>query len=145
MRIALIAAAAVVALTAVGCAPVDNTADPNITTEPSAGGPATGKAEAKPKPKSDLRTITYRIAGTASSADLTYSTASGQEQQTDAHIPWKKTFRVKRGDFAMIDITAQNKDSGTVTCEIDVDGVEVKAAKSSGQYALVSCDHSLGF
>lgn len=145
MRIALAATTALAALTLGACAPVDNSADPNITDQPPAAGPATGKAEVKSKPKSNLRTITYRIAGTSSSADLTYSTASGQEQQTDAHLPWKKTFKVKRGEFAMIDVSAQNKGSGTVTCEIDVDGVKVKAAKSSGQYAIVSCDHSLGF
>ncbi|MCO6007080.1 MmpS family protein [Actinoallomurus purpureus] len=76
---------------------------------------------------------------------MTYSTASGQEQQQGAHLPWTKSFKVRRGEFAVVDISAQNQGSGTVTCEIDVDGQKMKAAKSSGQYALVSCDHTLGF
>lgn len=142
----LLAAAVLAALALAGCTPVDDKTDPNIATPPAAGnGAGSAQPSKSAKPKSDIRTITYRVGGTTSSADLTYSTASGQEQQQNASLPWKKTFKVRRGEFAMIDISAQNQGSGTVTCEIDVDGVKVKAAKSSGQYAIVSCDHSLGF
>lgn len=135
-----------VLLAAAACTVPDDSSDPNIATPPANGSSkATSKPAAKAKPKSDLRTITYRVAGSADAADLTYGTASGEEQQGDARLPWHKTFKVRRGEFAMLDISAQNKGSGTVTCEIDVDGRKVKAAKSSGQYAIVMCNHDLGF
>ena len=142
MRIpALLLTAAV--LTA--CTPVDNSADPNIADAPSAdGGSASAKAQTKPKPKT-TRTITYRIAGTASSAMITYTTPSGEEQQNGAHVPWHKTFKVKKDSFDFLTVSAQNSGGGTITCEIDVDGVKVKAARSSGQFAITSCDHTLGF
>jgi|1185.fasta_scaffold987404_2 hypothetical protein len=140
MRVFAIAAIAALSLT--GCAPVDNTADPNLARSGGASRPAGGKTKAKPK--SDLRTVTYRIGGTASRGDLTYSTASGMEQRQGARIPWKKTFKVRRGEFTSLDVSAQNNGGGTITCEIDIDGAKVKAAKSSGQYAIASCDHALG-
>lgn len=141
----ILAATLLAVLALAGCKAPDNS-DPNIATPPAAGGSAApGQPSKAAKPKSDTRLITYRVGGTADSADVTYSTASGQEQQQGAHLPWTKSFKVKRDAFTMVDISAQNQGSGTVTCEIDVDGVKVKAAKSSGQYAVVSCDHSLGF
>ncbi|WP_433181656.1 MmpS family transport accessory protein [Actinoallomurus sp. CA-150999] len=139
-----IAAAALAVLVLAGCKAPDDS-DPNLATPPAAGGSAPAQPTKVAKPKSDTRVITYRVGGSADSADVTYSTASGQEQQQGASLPWTKSFKVKRDAFTMVDISAQNQGSGTVTCEIDVDGVKVKAAKSSGQYAVVSCDHSLGF
>lgn len=138
---AIITAAALV-LIATGCAPVDNSADPNLSATPPAAGES---PTAKAKPKSNLRTITYRISGTATKALITYSTPSGQEQQNGARVPWKRSFKVKKDTFDVLTVSAQNSGGGTITCEIDVDGVKVKAAKSSGAYAIASCDHSLGF
>jgi hypothetical protein len=139
----ILAATLLAVLALAGCKAPDDS-DPNIATPPAAGAASSAPAKAA-KPKSDTRLITYRVGGSADSADVTYSTASGQEQQQGARLPWTKSFKVKRDAFTMVDISAQNQGSGTVTCEIDVDGVKVKAAKSSGQYAVVSCDHSLGF
>jgi hypothetical protein len=139
-----IAVTALAALTLAGCAPVDNTADPNLAASPpTASSPAAAKAKAKPK--SDTRTVTYRISGTATRAMVTYATPSGQEQQNGARVPWHKTFKVKKAAFDVLVVSAQNQGSGTITCEIDVDGKRVKAAKSSGAYAIASCDHPLGF
>ena len=143
MRSTLIAAGAAAAIALTGCVPVDNSADPNITT-PAAGAPGTAKAKAKAKPKT-TQTITYRIGGSATKALITYTTPSGQEQQNGASVPWKRSFKVKKDAFNMLTVTAQNSGGGTITCEIDVDGVKVKAAKSSGAYAIASCDHTLGF
>jgi hypothetical protein len=140
MRSIIVAAIVGFALTA--CAPVDNTADPNLGAAPSSAG---GSSAAKEKPKSNTRTVTYRIGGTASKAMITYSTPSGQEQQNGARVPWHKTFKVKKNAFDVLTVSAQNSGGGTITCEIDIDGKKVKAAKSSGAYAIASCDHSLGF
>lgn len=141
MRGVIVAAAATTYLLA-GCAPADNTADPNIAAPPAA---ATSSPAAKPKAMSTTRVVTYRIAGTATSALITYSTPSGQEQNNGARVPWHKTFKVKKGSFEVLVVSAQNHGGGTITCEIDVDGKKVKASKSSGAYAIASCDHSLGF
>lgn len=140
----ILAAALLAVLALAGCKAVDD-ADPNIATPPAAGSSAPRQPSKAAKPKSDTRTITYRIGGTADAASITYSTPSGMEQQGDSHLPWKKSFKVKKNAFDVLTVSAQNSGSGTVTCEIDVDGQKVKAAKSSGQYAMVSCDHSLGF
>jgi hypothetical protein len=142
MRITFIAAAGLTVIALAGCTPVDSSADPNIAPSHAAEGASGGKGKAKPK---TTRTITYRISGTASKAMITYSTPSGQEQQNDAHVPWKRTFKVKKNAFDVLTVSAQNSGGGTITCEIDVDGKKVKAAKSSGAYAIASCDHTLGF
>lgn len=76
---------------------------------------------------------------------VTYSTPSGQEQQNGARVPWHRTFKVKKNSFDVLTVSAQNSGGGTITCEIYVDGKKVKAAKSSGAYAIASCDHPLGF
>jgi hypothetical protein len=34
-----------------------------------------------------VRTVTYKISGSASSALITYSTPSGQEQRNGTHVP----------------------------------------------------------
>jgi hypothetical protein len=143
MRGVIIAAAAATLLLA-GCAPVDNTADPNIAAPPPAAATGTTSAAPTAKPSSTTRTVTYKIGGTATQALITYATPSGQEQQNGARVPWHKTFKVKKGSFAVLVVSAQNKGGGTITCEIDVDGKQVKAAKSSGAYAIASCDHPLG-
>lgn len=142
MRIIICGTIAALALTA--CTPVDNS-DPNIDATPPAGGTAAAKAKTKAKPPSTTRTVTYKISGSATKALVTYSTPSGQEQQNGARVPWHKTFKVKKGSFDVLVVSAQNQGGGTITCEIDVDGKKVKAAKSSGAYAIASCDHPLGF
>lgn len=140
MRLTPIAVAALLA--AAACAPVNNT-DPNLATPPAAPGPSTAKAKGKPKLPDGTHQIVYRIGGTATKAMVTYSTPSGQEQQNGASVPWRRSMKAK--DFSVLSVTAQNGGSGTITCEIDVDGKRVKASKSSGAYAVVSCDASLGF
>lgn len=141
MRTIIIAAAAALALA--GCKATDS-ADPNIADPPSASG-SSAAAKAKPKKATDTRTITYRIGGTATRATISYMTPSGQEQQGGAHVPWHKSFKVKKNAFDVLVLTAQQQGNGTITCEIDVDGKKVKAAKSSGPYTIATCDHPLGF
>jgi hypothetical protein len=142
MRFIPIVTAAIAALTtAVACTPADG-ADPNLASPPAASH-AAKSSKSKPKLPKGMHAITYRIGGTASRALITYSTPSGQEQQNGAHVPWKHSMKAK--DFTMLSVNAQNSGSGTITCEIDVDGKKVKASKSSGAYAVVSCDATLGF
>jgi Mycobacterium membrane protein len=147
-------------LTATACAPT-NQPDGGIATPPppAAGNPTASAPPApattppplptKPAPtKLDLpdgtHTLVYRIGGTASSASsISYSTGDGQEQQTNVRVPWKRSLKVR--EPASVAITAQNGGSGSITCEIAVDGKTVKRSTSSGSYAVVTCVATIGF
>jgi hypothetical protein len=141
MRLTLIALAV---LLVAGCTPVDDS-DPNLASPPAtdSSGAAPKAKAAKPKLPNGQHQIVYRVGGTATKALITYTTPSGQEQQNGAHVPWKRSLKAK--DFSMLSVTAQNSGGGTITCEIDVDGQVKKRSKSSGAYAVVSCDAALGF
>ena len=140
MRFIPVITAAVILSAAGACAPADG-ADPNLATPPPASHSSSKPSKSK-LPKG-MHAVTYKIGGSASRALVTYSTPSGQEQQNGAHVPWKRSMKAK--DFDVLAVSAQNSGSGTITCEIDVDGKVVKRSKSSGAYAVVSCDASLGF
>ncbi|GAB3410806.1 hypothetical protein GCM10027569_26730 [Flindersiella endophytica] len=90
-----------------------------------------------------MHTITYKVGGTVKRANIGYSTPSGSEDRNDVRVPWEKTFKVGEDTFDDPSLGAQNPwdsdDDGTITCEIYVDGVQVKAAESSGERADVSC------
>jgi hypothetical protein len=87
--------------------------------------------------------VTYKISGTARAASLTYTNASGGiEQKEAAPVPWQQSFNARRGQF--VSISAQNEGrSGSVTCEILVDGVSVKKSTSEGAYRIASCSGSI--
>jgi hypothetical protein len=56
-----------------------------------------------PRPSADLQsaTITYLVAGTASRASLTYSTAHGGTAQQTVTLPWSINYPMKKGDFGL--------------------------------------------
>lgn len=96
-----------------------------------------------PKLSTGEHRITYKVGGTATKALITYTIPSGQEQQNGARVPWKRSFKAK--DYSVLSLSAQNKGTGTISCEIDVDGKVKKKSTSSGAYAVVTCTASLGF
>ncbi len=118
-------------------------------TSPAAPSTGTGTARpsARPSPSTGqslqptTRTVTYKIGGSADSTSITYSTPSGQEQANGAGVPWRKSFKAReRGFDRSLFVAAQNQGGGgTITCEIDVDGVKVKSARSTGAYATATC------
>lgn len=120
--------ATAVALTATACTGTE--ADPNLE---GAGG----------KAKKGLHTVVYYVGGTAKSGDLTYTTPSGQQQDGKSKLPWTKTFRAKGGEI--LALSGQNSASGAITCKITLDGKVIKQSKSTGQFAVVSCDAMIGF
>lgn len=143
IQIAVLAAVGVL-FAATGCDPSATSADPNLSTPSSRSGAGTSKA---PKKKDDgLLDVTYKISGTgATRGMITYTTPSGQEQTT-RNLPWKKTLKFKKGAGDFLAISVQNESaSGAVVCQIVVDGETVKRSRSTGAYAIASCDHSLGF
>lgn len=155
MRALVAALAVTLGLGLTACKATDNS-DPNIATPPpaaagtpsSAAGTQAAPTKAAKKPSASklpdgVHQVIYQVGGTATKAMITYMTPSGEEQINGAHVPWHKTLKAK--DFEMLSISAQNSGSGTITCEIDIDGKVKKRSKSSGAYAIVSCDASLGF
>lgn len=146
-KIIIVTALLAAALVTAGC-DMETTADPNISASPStsksdkSGKDSKGGKDGKDGASADgLHTVVYTVTG-PSSALITYSTPSGQEQDNGADLPWKKKFKAKGGEF--LSVSAQNSGSGTITCEITVDGKVVKRARSKGSYAVVSCDSMLG-
>ena len=95
--------------------------------------------------------VTYRVTGTASSADITYRSASGitetQVQRTEGHTfdsqPWEHELDLHYGQF--IYVSAQRVgDRGTVKCEILLDGQVVAQGASRGTYTFATCGGSAG-
>lgn len=89
-------------------------------------------------------TVTYKVTGTAGAVDLTMSDEDGDtSQQSKVAVPVTRTLRnMHEGDFLYI--SAQNQgESGSVICSIEVDGVPVKTATSSGAYVISTCSGRL--
>lgn len=98
---------------------------------------------------SAMHSVTYKISGTASSGDLTFTTANGGTSQLsgiapegtgiNAHKPSTvATYTMGNGDFAYLSIQ-NGGDSGSVTCTIEVDGVVAVTNTSSGAYVIADC------
>ena len=65
--------------------------------------------------------FTYRVAGTASEAAVEYTNAEGETEEATVSLPWEETLAV--GNDFSFELTAINKSgSGTVTCEVLVNG-----------------------
>lgn len=86
--------------------------------------------------------LEYKITGTAKQVDLTYNNAQGNTEQLDnARVPWSKVYSYTQwpvGEFAYISAQNQGR-SGSVKCQILVDGVELESATSSGEYVIATC------
>ena len=81
--------------------------------------------------------VTYQVTGLAQRASVTYWTADGMEQRA-VDLPWKRTFEAQ--EHQIISVVAQNEgDSGSIKCEILVNGKVTKTATSTGAYSLVTC------
>lgn len=95
-----------------------------------------------PPPKVDPR-ITYSITGTATSVSITLENETGNTEQGDFKVPFNMSFRVPVGTFVYI--SAQNNGkTGSVTCQIFVDGKVQEEATSTGAYKIATCSGSVG-
>jgi hypothetical protein len=85
----------------------------------------------------------YRVTGTARSINVTFRNAGGDiSQESERAVPWGYRFTVKEGQAVYV--SAQNQESfGTVTCEIWLDGVQVKSSTSSGAYTICTAGGSV--
>jgi hypothetical protein len=83
-------------------------------------------------------TVTYLVAGTAPSVNLTYRNADGGTSQLrDVAIPWSLTFTTTRSAFLYV--SAQNTGDGVVTCSIAADDAEVQTSVSNGRFVIATC------
>lgn len=81
----------------------------------------------------------YRITGSAILVDLTYENENGSsEQHAKVKVPFSLKFEATEGQFLYI--AAQNDGkSGSVKCEILLDGIVQKEAESTGAYTIATC------
>lgn len=86
--------------------------------------------------------VTYSVGGSTTAASLTYENEGGNaEQKAQVGVPWATTFRVESGAFLYV--SAQNKnESGSITCEIKLDGAVIEQASSDGAYTIATCSGS---
>lgn len=111
--------------------------------------PAPAPAPATPPPATEggrgefTYKVTYVVKGTAPGAMLTYRNPRGGTEQTSVRLPWETSFTVKGGEFVYI--SAQNEGTtGSITCEILLDGVSRTNATSSGAYVIAECSSAAG-
>jgi hypothetical protein len=97
------------------------------------------------------RTVVYEVTSDAGTAgNVTYLTfnngGSGQEQATEAPLPFSKTIDLEDDgmfESSIFSLTAQaSADATTISCKITADGKVVAEQTSTGQYAVVSCSGS---
>jgi len=94
-------------------------------------------------------TVTYKVTGTVKKADIEYWSNDGSGKSVDEtaggqSVPWTKTVTVK-GDLSAFVLSATPsdiEDTGTLSCELDVDGKTVSTGKSTVAPAMVSCSGS---
>jgi hypothetical protein len=84
--------------------------------------------------------IEYHVGGTASRVSITMENEAGGTEQFEYGTPYSTSFRRSDG-FLYISVQNQ-RDSGSVTCRITVDGVVIQEAKS-GPYVIATCSGSV--
>lgn len=131
--------AALVALTLSGCSTGTTAATPDEASEAAAPAPAAEET---------ARTVTYDVTSDGATAgNVTYLTfnngGSGQEQATDAALPFSKVIEIEEDgmfETSIFSLTAQAAEGATtISCKITVDGQVISEQTSTGQYAVVSC------
>jgi len=86
-------------------------------------------------------TVTIKIEGDSTDANLSYTTDGGSEEVANPTLPFSKEFTVKGSTFGSATVT-NGQTGSTVTCTVSVDGKQVSKNTSSGEYASASCDYN---
>ena len=78
--------------------------------------------------------IEYKLTGSASLVDVTYTNKNGgTSQESNVSVPWAKSFSINCEEFLYI--SAQNQgSSGSVTTRINVDGEKFKQGSGNIVY-----------
>lgn len=87
--------------------------------------------------------VRYNVAGTARAGSMVWENSQGGTEMGDYRLPWDKTFTFEEGDFVYI--SAQNQgETGSIICQIWVNGVKWKESTSTGAYSICTCSGSVG-
>lgn len=91
------------------------------------------------------RDVEYCVRGTATSLDLTLTNAGGNTEQVEgkANNQCLNLGRMRRGSHLYIAAQNSSTASGTVECQIKVNGRVVERAKSEGRYVIATCSGRL--
>jgi len=86
----------------------------------------------KPR-RTAAHSVTYKVAGTAAQAVVMYHTADGNllALPESVPLPWSQTLKARSGTALLVSARPADP-SGTVTVEIDVDGVPQKQPPTLG-------------
>jgi hypothetical protein len=92
--------------------------------------------------------VVYLLTGTATGADITYTTSAGTTQQeSGVAVPLTAEdgstqgigFDSRPGDAVYISAQATDDAPVTIGCEIQIDGATFKQASSDGRYVIATC------
>lgn len=125
---------------------------PNTTpaaSTPGTSAPAAPVENAAPaeKPAAKVKTVVYDVTGSGTAGNITYTTdgMTSTEQVSDVPLPWSKTIELPANEaLQIVQVLAQNGGDGEISATITVDGKVVKTGKSTGAYAVVSVNESIG-
>jgi hypothetical protein len=85
--------------------------------------------------------VDYLIFGSTNRASLTLSNATGNTEMITVRVPWSQMLIMEPGEYLYL--SAQNeRDRGSISCQIHVNGRVVEEANSSGAYVIASCSGS---
>lgn len=96
--------------------------------------------------KATAHHVVYAVTGNGRSSGLIdFVVPGGQRQVNGTALPWSYAQDVTaKGPGASVFVSAQNgAASGSISCEIDVDGKTAVSNTSSGAYAVVTCSAPL--
>lgn len=87
--------------------------------------------------------ITYEVTGDTATADIEYSTYSGDGVETHsenaAKVPWTKKVTAKGLLKGGSLLATTGESGGEITCRVLVDGKETEVGTASGPYAMATC------
>jgi hypothetical protein len=145
--IVAVAVVAAVALMIAGC----NGNDAGVEQSSRAASAPTAPAAAPSSTQSTrcTKNVTYHIEGTATGVNITSQNRQGNSEQHSAKaLPLRdgdgnllqgvNAGSFSCGDFVYLSVQ-NNTDSGSVSCAIKADGVEIERATSSGGYVIATC------
>lgn len=85
-------------------------------------------------------TVTYEVTGDGP-ADILYLERLGEapKRVRNAHLPWKKTIKMRGTTLVMVTAIRAVPDSGSIGCRATVDGDRVAQGDREGSYVTVTC------
>lgn len=87
--------------------------------------------------------VEYEVTGSTDVVSITIANKSGgTSQYSGVTLPWSTSFKADPGDFVYV--SAQNqRDTGSVTAAIYIDGDKYKRSTSTGAYVIATASGSV--